>query len=298
MRKIILAGCLLLLVGLVMSCGTRTETTYSALSPNWTKDALVIYAGVTDVANKDILGAQMNSTHSDYVKTIYPSGTGESAALFDVTDNPAYALTCSPVGDYVAYGNDLRSALYHTLVIKNIAAGAHTGVEKTELAFNPGVKSFDWSDDGTKLVYCTTGEIRTIKIDGTGDTLVLAVNNLQCVSWHYGSRIVFVTTLGSNKLLSLVYADGSGRHDLAAGASVDRPQVSKVNTNEVFGIKGTALAKVNVGTSALTTVKASFTGAFPRLSPDATKVAYSKTGETSGIYLLDVAAGTETKIKQ
>ncbi|MBU0672088.1 MAG: hypothetical protein KJ732_03570 [Candidatus Margulisbacteria bacterium] len=299
MKRSLLVGLLLLGVILLSSCGLRTESNNYYYSPSWIRAGAIIYIGQTSNVNKDILGSQVSSSYTEWVKTIYPAGTGESSVLWDATGAPPYAMTASPVTDYVAYGDDLRSGLYRKVVVRNIASGTHTGLELTELAFNPGVKSFDWSNDGTKLVYCTTAEVRTVDIDGGNDTLVTAESNLEFVAWKYGARIAFIRTSGSDKLLSVIYSSGSGRVDLLASASVDLPQISSANTNEVFGINGGNLAKVDVsaGTPATTTVKASFTGVLPRLSPDAANVTYSKSSETSGIYSLAVATGTETNVK-
>jgi len=85
--------------------------------------------------------------------------------------------------------------------------------------------------------------------------------------------------------------------DLAAASSVDKPQISSSNTNEVFGVVGSSYVKVNVNTGISTEVVSSFSGETPYLSPNADKVVYSKSGESSGIYYMDVATGTETKIK-
>ena len=103
---------------------------------------------------------------------------------------------------------------------------------------------------------------------------------------------------GSNKLLSLIKADGSGRVDLSAASSVDKPQISSTNTDEVYGISGETYIKVTVSSGVTAeVVDADFTGVLPRLSPNADKVVYSKSGETSGIYVFDIAAETETAIK-
>jgi Tol biopolymer transport system component len=172
-------------------------------------------------------------------------------------------------------------------------------MERTELIFNPGIKSFDWSNDGTKLVYCTSSEVRPIKIDGSSDTLVLTISSLESVSWRNGGRIAFVTTAGTDKYLSLIYADGSGRLELAAAASVTTPQISALNTNEVIGLNGTTIASVDVSavTPTLVTIKSSCAGDRLQLSPDASQLTYSKTNESTGVYLLNIATGVETKLK-
>lgn len=300
MKKLLIAGTLILMVSLLVSCGLRTETSRYYYSPSWTRVGSIIFVGETSSTSKDILGSQISSSYSKYVQTIYPSGTGESSSLFDVTDAVPYAMTCSPSteGQYVAYGDELRSGLYRKLVIRNISTSTHSGLETVELAFNPGIKSFDWSNDGAKIVYCTTQEIRTVDIDGSNDTLVVADTNLEFVTWKYGTMIAFVRTVGTGKILSLINPNGSARVDLDAAASVDLPQISSADTNEIYGIAGNDLAKVDVsGMPARTVVKANFAGELPRLSPDATQVTYSKTNESTGVYALEIASETETQVK-
>lgn len=252
--------------------------------------------------SKDILGSQLGSSYSEYVATMHADGTGESSSLFDATGAPPYAMSCSPSRSYVAYMDDLRSGLYGKIVIRNITAESYTGMQDVELLFNPSIKSFDWSADGNKLVYSTTQEVRLRDWNdfvGTTDTLVTSESNLEFVSWKYGGRVAFVYTAasGTARHLSLVYSDGSARTDIAASSAIDKPQISSSNTNEVYGIAGSSYVKVTVTTYASTEVAANFSGEMPYLSPNADKVVYSKSGESSGIYVLDIAAGTETKVK-
>jgi dipeptidyl aminopeptidase/acylaminoacyl peptidase len=298
MRKILSCVGLLLAIGLLSSCGLRTDTNRYYYSPTWTRNSQILHIVTTQTVDKDIFGSQLDSDSKDFAQTIYPTGTGESPALFETTGSLPSLLTCSPNSDYVAYADDLISGLYRKIVIRNISLDVHSGVEVLELAFNPGIKSFDWSNDGTRLVYCTSDEIRIISLEGE-DTLVLAQDNLVSVSWKYGSRIAFIYASGSDRLLSLVNPDGSGRLDLSADASVNYPQISAVNTSLVYGINQGNLARVDV--DAVSPTIQVFGSGFPgdrvRLSPDATTLTYSKAGEKSGIYIMDIASGVETRVR-
>ena len=298
MKRFIGLGWVLVLGLMIVGCGVKTDTTRYYYSPSWVRDGKIIMLGYLKSTDKDVLGSQLGSTASEYALTIYPTGTDESSALFDTTEEMAYAMSCSPTTDYVAYMTDLRLGLYRKIVIRNIASGAHTGLEVVELSFSPGIKSFDWANNGTSLVYCTTQEVRTVDVDGSNDSLVVADSNIEFVAWQTGGRIAFVHESGGNKILSLIRQNGGGRIDMSAAASVDLPQISSVNTNEVYGVAGDAYKKVNVNTSAVSDIVASgFEGALPRLSPDASMITYSKTDEVTGVYTLLVSNEVETKVK-
>lgn len=290
----------MLVVGCLVGCGERIESTRYYYSPSWTRDGNVIYIGGLRSVSKDILNSQLSSSYTEYVATMNSSGTEISSSLFSATGAPPYYMSCSPTRDYVAYLDDLRSGSFGKVVIRNITTESYTGMKDMELLFDPKIKSFDWSNDGNTIVYCTTQEVRTRDwndFTGSSDALVTSESNLEFVSWKYGDRIAFVHTSGSNKLLSLISAEGSARVDLAAASSVDKPQISSGNTSEVYGIAAGSYVKVNVNTGATTEVSSSFSGMTPRLSPDAAKIIYSKSGEETGIYVLVIAAGTETEIK-
>lgn len=295
----ILTLALLVLAG---GCGERYESTVYYYSPTWARDGKIVFIHGLQSVKKDALGTQTGSTYTEAVMSMTSAGASE-ALLFDASNAPPSQMSCSPSRDYAGYLDNLNSGLFGKVVIRNISpTSPHTGLEKIELLFSPGIKSFDWSDDGNKIVYCTTQEVRIRDWNdytGSTDTLVTAESNLEFVSWMYGSRIAFVRTSGADKVLSLIYSSGAGRINLSAAASVDKPAISSSNTSEVYGIAGGSYCKVDASaaTPATTEVFANFKGQLPRLAPAADKVIYGKTGETSGIYLLDIAAKTETQVK-
>jgi hypothetical protein len=282
----------IVMLGFVLSgCGERMESSSYYYSPSWTSGGKVIFVKGLQSVRKDFIGSQLGSSYTETVMTMAADGTGDGV-LFDATGDPPIAMSCSPVGDYVAYMNDLRDGLYRKVIIRNIAAGAHSGIDLVELAFNPGIRSFDWSNNGAQLVYCTTSEVRTINVDGSNDTLVTAVASPEFVTWKYGTRIAYVHDTDLGKVLSLV-----GGPDFAVSASVDKAQISSVNNNVLYGIAGTSYSSVEVGATTATPILASFAGDLPRLNATADKVVYDKAGEQSGVYVLDLATKIETKIK-
>ncbi|MFA6430836.1 MAG: hypothetical protein WCV91_00410 [Candidatus Margulisiibacteriota bacterium] len=298
--KALIAVCgLLFAVCFLVGCGERVENTSYYYSPSLTRDGQIIYIYGLQSVKKDVIGTQISSTYTESVGTTSQAGSG-FAFLFEVTGAPAYYMSCSPVNDYVAYLDGLSNGVFSRIVVRNISATSpHTGLEQAQLIFSPGVVSFDWSNTATQFVYCTSNEVHTINIDGTNDTRILTQENLQFVTWKFGAKIIFVYTSGTDTLMGSMNADGTGRLNFAAGATVAKPQITRTNTNLIYGISGGSFCSVDisVGAPATTEVLANYKGSVPRLAYDADVVVYSKTGEQSGIYLLNIAAKTETKIK-
>lgn len=298
----ILLGLLIIALGvsaqLVGGCGEQVESTAFFYKPTWTREGKIVFVKGLQSVKKDFIGAQTGSSYAESVNIMSATGT-EEKYLFDATTATPYRMTCSPAGDYLAYLDDLSGELFYKLVIRNISSAAHSGLETVEIVFTRGIASFDWSSDGTKLVYCTTQEVRTVGTDATGDALVVADTGLEFVAWKNGAQIAFVRKVGSDKILSMINPNGSGRKDLPAAASVDLPQISAVNNNLIYGIAGGKYCSVDVsvGSPATTEVLADFKGDLPRLSQAADKIVYSKVGEKSGIYVSGLSSKQEDQIK-
>ena len=302
-RVPLVVSCLLLVVSILSGCGDKTESSHYFYSPEWTRDGRIIMLGSSQTTQKDSLGDIMNTTYAQYFLTMYPSGTGETGTLIDVTNELPAFISCSPTGDYVAYLNGKQNGLYRKIIIRNIGTATHVGLNNIEIAFDPGIVCFDWSNNGSKLVYCTAQEIRTRDWNdflGTTDKLITTEANISFVAWKYGDRIAFVYSSGGSKLLSLITPDGLTRTDQPANLALDRPQISPFDNDDIYGVAGAYYARLDVSAGTVTNLAANFTGDLPRLSPDGRSAVYSKTNEDSGVYLLkDVttAAPTETKIK-
>jgi hypothetical protein len=307
--KRVFAGALLatviLAAGIFMTgCGGTTSYSYFYGNSSWTVDGNLIFIKVLQTTTKDILGSQTGSTITDGVAIMSAAGASETFQ-FDVTADLPYSMSCAPTTattQYVAYLNNLDATthLYGGILVRSLSSGQK--LNTVQLSFTPGIRSFDWSNTGTQLVYCTTSEVHTINLDGTGDTpIVTGLTNVTSVTWKYGTKVAYVHTVGSDTVLSLMNANGTGSaQDLAPAASVDKPQISSANNSLIYGLAGGSLCSVDVsaGTPATTEVKASFRGSLPRLDPTGAKVTYDKLSlEDSGIYVLDLATKVETKIK-
>jgi hypothetical protein len=299
--NLVIGVCLGFGILLLSGCGERSESTSYYYKPDWTADGKIILVKGLQSIRKDAIGTQLGSTYTESLVTMTSAGASETF-IFDVTDTPPWAPSCSPNRNYLAYMDDKRGDYYGKIVVRNVSTEAYTGMNEVVLLFSTNrIKSFDWSSDGNKIVYCTSQEVRIRDWNdylGATDVRVTAEADLQFVSWKYGDRIAFVH--GSPAVLSLIYLDGT-RSDLSAAASVNLPQISSANTFEVYGIAGGSYCVVDTsaGTPATAEVYANFKGALPRISAAADKVVYDKVGEESGIYILDlsVTPKVENKIK-
>jgi hypothetical protein len=297
-----LLGFGILILGFVLAgCGGTTSSSYFYGNPGWTVDGKIICLKELESTTKDVFGSETGSSVSFGVVGMSAAGTSETF-LFDVTGNLPYSMTCSPTSaakEYVAYMSQLTGTSFGGIVIRRISTGE--GLAKVELNFSPGIISCDWSNTGTQLVYCTTSEVHTINLDGTGDTAVVTgLTNVTYVAWKYGTKIAYVHTVGSDTILSLINANGTGNVDMPAAASVEKPQISAANNNLIYGLAGGSFCSVDVsaGTPVTTEVVANFKGQVPRLDPTGATATYDKLIiENSGLYALDLTTKAETKIK-
>ncbi len=306
MLKRQLAGLFLLLAGVlaIAGCGGTTTSTFYG-NPTWTVEGNIICLKDLESTTKDVIGSLTSQTITDSVVGMSAAGANETF-VFDVTGDLPYSMTVSPTtatNQYVAYLGTLNASgsIFGKVVIRNISSGTHHGLATVTLAFPDGIKSVDWSNTGTQLVYCTTNEVHTVNLDGTGDTAVITgLTNVTSVGWKYGTKIAYVHTVGSDTILSLINANGTGNVNLSAAASVSKPQISPANNNIIYGLFGNSFCSVDVsaGTPTTTEVVANFKGSLPRLDPTGAKATYDKLSiEDSGVYVLDLATKAETKIK-
>jgi hypothetical protein len=282
---------------LIAGCGEKTESTFYYYSPSTTRDGKIIYVKKLESVRKDAIGTQLGSTVTESIMTMTAAGASETF-LVDVSNAPPSAMTCAPVGDYVGYLDGLSGVVYSKIILLNIAAGSHKGLNKIELTFDPGIKSFDWSNDAKKLVYCTSTEVHTINLDGTGDAaIVTGATDISFVTWKFGTKVAYVNSVASVPTLSLMNGDGTGIVTNLTGAFVNYPQISSVNPNLIYGINGGSYCKVDITAPATVEVKTPFAGNLPRLAQAADIVVYDKTSVASGIFALTLATSAEAQIK-
>ena len=86
-------------------------------------------------------------------------------------------------------------------------------------------RSFEWSPDGTKLVFTKAGDIWISNPDGTGQVNLTSTDALEEFDPHWspdGSEIVFVRTTGNGSDLLIAEADGSGIRPLTTDEGYER----------------------------------------------------------------------------
>lgn len=290
---------------LLAGCGERNEARSYYYSPSFTANGNIIHIYGLQSVNKNFLGSELSSAYTETVKIMDPTGAGETF-IYDTTGDLPYSMSCSPATavSYVAYMGDLRDSSFGKIGIRNIKSSGQTGLTRAEMVFDNAsrIRSFDWSADGTKLVFCNdTGVIARNWNDYTGatDTTVVAQTGVDFVTWKYGNRIAFVYTDSGARHLAVINSDGTNRINLPAGATLEKPQFSPVTTNEVYGLAGGSYCKVDVDAASPATseILANFKGELPRMAPNGGSVVYSKSGAQSGIYSLNLSTKVESTIK-
>ncbi|MBU0630243.1 MAG: hypothetical protein KKC80_04915 [Candidatus Margulisbacteria bacterium] len=293
------------LILLLAGCGERNEASSYFYSPSFTNDGSIVFIYGLQSINKNFLGSELSSSYTETVKTMDTAGAGETF-IYDTTGDVPYSMSCSPATGikYVAYMGDLRNSSFGKIGIRNIKPSNQTGLTRAEMVFDDAsrIRSFDWSADGNKLVFCNdTGVVTRNWNDYTGatDTVIIPQTGVEFVTWKYGNRIAFVYTDTTGRHLSVINSDGSGRVDLPAAAMLEKPQVSPIATNEVYGIAGGSYCKIDLNDAAPATAEilAKFRGELPRISPTGDVVVYSKTGAQSGIYSLNLTTKVESTLK-
>ncbi|MFA6169835.1 MAG: hypothetical protein WCW67_03990 [Candidatus Margulisiibacteriota bacterium] len=297
----IFSFCILLLAG----CGERNEARSYYYSPSFTAEGNILHIYGLQSVNKNFIGSELSSAYTETVKTMDPTGASETF-IFDTTGDLPYSMSCSPATtlSYVAFMGDLQSSSFGKITIRNIKPSGQTGLTRAEMVFAAAsrIRSFDWSADGTKLVFCNdTGVVTRNWNDYTGatDTTVVAQAGVDFVTWKYGNRIAFVYADGGVRHLAVINSDGTNRVNLPAGATLEKPQFSPVSTNEVYGIASGSYCVVDIDAAAPATseIMANFKGELPRMAPTGDIVVYSKTGAQSGIYSLNLSTKVESTIK-
>ena len=103
------------------------------------------------------------------------------------------------------------------------------GATESQIATGPEgqylTRSFEWSPDGTKLVFTKAGDIWTSNPDGTGQVNLTSTDGVEEFDPHWspdGTEIVFVRTTGSGSDLLIVEADGSGVRPLTSDEGYER----------------------------------------------------------------------------
>ncbi|MFA4966946.1 MAG: hypothetical protein WC624_01840 [Candidatus Margulisiibacteriota bacterium] len=287
MKKYLILGLFSLL--LIAGCGEKSTHTDSYLSPAFNKDSnIVCVRGITE-SRSNMIDVKTSDSYNEFIEIMSQAGTSEKL-YDDVTNDYPSILVPSPNSDQVAFGTDLRLGLFNKIVIITTPTSSYTGATRIELNI-PSVRSFDWNSAGTHLIYCNNlGEIRSIKLDGSGDALITS-EGATSVSAKYGTRIFYTYNDGADS--KLAYWDNSTRTQTGI-AGVSNICVSAANTNEVYCAKSNAYEKLDFsGPTIAESVKiSSFTGNLPSLAPTGDKIVYYD----SGIWTADFL-GNKTKVK-
>lgn len=266
---LILLGALLVLAG----CGERTSISNTYASPDWMKDGKIACLQEITSERADALGGTIAKSTTAWLAYMDADG-GNAFADTDITDDLASGLSMSSVATLSAYAGGVGGGTFNKIIIRYLPSASGGHVSRIELNV-PNAVSFDWDSTGGKLIYCnTSGEVRTINIDGTGDALIIDVDATS-VAWKNGNRIAFTYLDSGTSKVALINSNGASRLNTDV-SGVSNLCISRANTFEVFGVKSSTYIKINTQTLVETPVIASFSGNNPRLATTGDKIVFDK----------------------
>ena len=281
-------------LGLAAGCSGRYERSNYYERSTWTTDGNIVCIRGISQTEYNSLNTRVGESYNEYISVVTNDGTIETA-YNNVTEYLAADLTYNPTSEIIAFRTGSSSGISRYIIMQYLPSASYTGPDSITLSV-PNVLSFDWDNTGTKIVYCNTdGEIRLINIDGSGDALIKDAG-AKTVNWKYGNRIAFEYLDSGETKLALINSDGTGQINMLLNSVTD-PQISRVNSNHIYGKRDYGYIKLDVTnypTIESTTLIASLESSNPRLSPDATMITVCT---DDGLYTILLSDGTETKIK-
>lgn len=279
---------------MAVGCSGRYERSNYYERPTWTTGGSIICIRGISQTEYNSLNTRVGESYNEYISVVTNDGTNETV-YNNVTEYLAADLSYNPTSEMIAFRTGSSAGVSRYIIMQYLPSASYTGPDSITLSV-PNVLSFDWDDTGTKIVYCNTdGEIRVINMDGLGDTLIKDAG-AKTVNWKFGDRIAFEYLDSGETKLALINSDGTGQINMLLNSVTD-PQISRVNSNHIYGKRDYGYVRVditNYPTITSTTLIASLEASDPRLSPDATMITVCK---DDGLYTILLSDGTETKIK-
>jgi len=246
-------------------CGSKISTSTLYDNPSWMPDGRIICNKLVVTTTQQLYGTGISESHS-YIAALTINDNNEvikEENLFE--GGVGGSITCSPVGELIAFGEALTSGITisdyrgNTSVVPNVE----------------NVTYSDWSPDGNRLVYSSGRKLFIINKDGTGKTQI--ASDVDTIAWRYGDKIAYV-----GDKLTLINPDGTGTLETVVGG---RPQI-KSNGDIVYQY----LAEIKTINSAGTNEVTLFSGYQPytfKLSFDGQKIAGGALGDP-GIWVINI----------
>lgn len=193
-------------------------------------------------------GADDPSVSPDGLHVVFVSGdiwevpiAGGTATRLTSTGFSQYWPRWSPSGDRIAFA--VGSTEFKKLYVMD-AAGA-----TTPLQIASAVYSYDWSPDGTRIVYRGGDEIRTIRPDGTGRNR-LTYNAADDRDPDWGPACTIVGTSGRDVLTGTPGPDlicGRGGNDMIHGLAGDDVILGGPGDDLLYGDEGRDVIAGEIG---------------------------------------------------
>lgn len=284
-------GVIFLLISLALillgGCSSTTSTSTTYYYPNWMPDGRIIAFKEEMTLTKNLWGVGVSST-KNYVIALTINANSvltKEENLFEVSER-GKEITCSPVGDMIAY-------------IKNVASTRDVVITdfNGNVKYTPGISAdyLDWSPTADRLAYSNSSNLYVVNVDGSSPTQI--ATSAEAVAWRVGDKIAYESDDNGSIYISVVGNDGSNIQQLHGGQFPQNTDAASILFRTAGNIKS---IKID-GTD--------YKELFPNYERSTLKLSYDNTkivggdlvtgggSNIAGIWVTNISDGQSTKLK-